>query len=192
MIATPIRILPRPSMLTFLFYWRARRCPASVTLRLGLVLVVVLEAGPGLFEGHLRVPADVHGQVVLIGHAVPAPDGIGLLDFSEDPSQRLCGSPDAYDDLAGAVPRTPDVVAVVTADRPGEPVSRPEEVDGARLPVVAGEDAGSISLLRGQLLVDPVYSGDEALPAEPVGEVLGKLSDLACLDLHPGISAGGA
>src|SRR3712207_2196091 len=58
-------------------------------------LIVVLEARPRFLERHLRFPADIDRQVVLVWHAVPAPHRRGLLDLAEDRPQGLRGNPDA-------------------------------------------------------------------------------------------------
>ena len=106
----------------------------------------MFETWPRLLEGHPRFPAYVDWQVVLVGHAVPAPHRLGLLDLAEHALQGLAVDPDAYYYLAGTVPGPPDEVAVVAAYGPWQPVLWAEEVYGARLAVVTGEYASAFSL----------------------------------------------
>ncbi len=56
----------------------------------------------------------------------------------------------------------------------GRPYLRAEEVDGAGLAVIAGEDAGDGALLRGQGVVDLGDLLDHLVPAEAVGVELGQ------------------
>ncbi len=74
---------------------------------------------------------------------VLAPDRSLLLDVAEDDLKVVAGKTYGDDDLAGATSRSPDVVAVVTADGFGKPVLFTEEVYGPRFTVVGGEDAGA-------------------------------------------------
>ncbi len=93
---------------------------------------------------------DVHGQLVLAGHAVGTPDGrgldnrsIGLLIVGE----RLTNGDQ---DRATARARSPQIIAVVAADHGRQVVLRAEKADGARFAVVGREDAGLRALRRGQ------------------------------------------
>ncbi len=115
----------------------------------------MLDLRPQLLERRAGIPAHVGRQIVLVRHAVLTPDRGLLLDVAEEVLEVAAGKTYGDYDLARAVPGSPDVVVVVTADGVGKPVRLAEEVYGPRFTVVGGEDAGSGAVLRRQRVVDP-------------------------------------
>jgi hypothetical protein len=94
----------------------------------------VLDLRPQVLEWRPGIPAGVHRQIVLVRHAVLAPNHSLLLDFTEDRLEILARNSYGDDDLAGAVSGSPNLVAVVTADGFGEPVLWAEKVYGPAWP----------------------------------------------------------
>src|SRR5215212_4531899 len=187
MIAPPISSLPIPSKLTSLFYAPGREYPAMAAGS-----VVVLKLRPGFFERHLRVAADVDGEVVLVRHAVLAPHRIRLFDVAEHGLEEFGREADADHDLPGATSWSPQIIVVVAADGFGKTVPGAVEVHGRGLAVVAGEDAGFGLLLRRQPVAYPGDGPHHVLPTQPVGEVQRELVDLGApaRPLYPEVHAG--
>jgi hypothetical protein len=94
----------------------------------------VLDLRPELLERRSGLTGDIYRLIILVPHAVLAPDLTLLLDLTEDRLQISVRNADGDDDLARAVPGSPDVVAVVAADGFGEPVLLAEEVYGPASP----------------------------------------------------------
>ena len=99
----------------------------------------MLDLRPYLLEGHLRVLADVHREVVFIRHAVLAVDRARLLDVLERRFETAKGNTNGDNYLAGTVPGSPEVVVVVPADGLGKIVPWAEEINGPGLSIVAGK-----------------------------------------------------
>src|SRR5215210_947035 len=150
------------------------------------------ELGPGFFERYLRVPEDVDRQVLLVGHAVLAGDGVRVLDVVEHRFEPFAGDTDGDDDLARTTPRSPDVVVIVTADDPREEVFRAEEIEGPGLPEVTGEDAASCLLRRREVAIDPGNGLYHVFPTLPVGEGLRDLRRSEGFRIYTGVALDGA
>src|SRR5262245_26503111 len=96
----------------------------------------VLRAAPQLVDRSPKPAAHPDRVVVFVGHAELAVEGVGSLHGLEQSLERLATIADHDPDLVGAIPRSPQPVAVVARDRLGEAERGPEEIDGAGLAVV--------------------------------------------------------
>src|SRR5687767_9388172 len=74
--------------------------------------------------------------------------------------------------FAGVVPRPPEPVALMIADRLGQPVFFSEEIDCPRLPVTIGEDRGRRALFWRKLVVNARDLPHHLLPAKFIGKML--------------------
>src|SRR5262249_32250950 len=80
--------------------------------------------------------------------------------------------------------RTPEVVILVGANRPGQPESRPKEIDRACLPIVARDNAGAGSLIGREGSIDSGDILDQLRPPELIAQTL--LERAAVMDLGLG------
>jgi hypothetical protein len=105
-----------------------------------LMLVPVLELGPGFGEGWLATMADQDG-IVLPLHAVIRSEGWPLI-HTATPALGIFEIPLEEDEaFAGVLSRSPIVVILMRADRLGQSVARAEEVDCARSAVIVARIA---------------------------------------------------
>src|SRR5919202_3233672 len=151
--------------------------------------IVMLNLWPYLLESRLRVSSHIYWKVIFVGHAVLAVARIYLLDIIEYRFKTTKGNTDGDNHFAGTVIGSPDIVVVVPADGLRKVVPWPEEIDGASLSVVAGEDAAFGSLFGRKIPIDTGYGRHHCLPAEPVGELLRELAHFPGFHLHPGVPA---
>src|SRR5829696_8168758 len=164
-------------------------CPARAdACSRGADSVVVLQVRPRLFERQLRVSTDVDRQVVLVGHAVAAPHRTGPFDAAEHALEAFPRNAHGHNGFSAAAPRSPQVVAVVAAYGLRQTVLRAKEVYGSGLAVVAGEHASLGTFLRREPVVDAGDGFGHVLPAEPVGQGLRQLRNLARLHLYAGVA----
>src|SRR5215204_7020678 len=102
--------------------------------------IVMLNLRPYLLERRLRVSSHIYWKVIFVGHTVLAVTRIYLLDIIKRHFETTKGNTDGDNHFAGTVIGSPDIVVVVPADGLRKVVLRAEEIDGASLSVVAGED----------------------------------------------------
>src|SRR5258708_2562120 len=112
-------------------------------------LVPILEPWPELDQRRPQAAADEDGAILLLH-----PPGVmvlaRLLHGRAEPLQTLPVVLEHYDHIPAEAPGAPEEIGLVRADRGGQPVARAEEVDGARLSVVVGEDGRARTLFGGE------------------------------------------
>src|SRR5262245_9586754 len=106
-----------------------------------------------------------------------------LLDAREKLREVVAIALQDDDDLARVFARPPEEMRLVRADRRGQPVSRPEQIDGAGLAVVLCEDRRPGSLVGRQGVIDARNVGDQLLPPELVPEQLRQRTPVHALRL---------
>src|SRR5919199_6321988 len=151
---------------------------------------IVPNLWPYLLEGHLRVSSDIYWKVIFVWHAVLAVARIHLLDLLKHRLETAKGNTDGDNHLIATVPRSPDVVVVVSAYGLGKVVLRAEEIYRPGFPIIAGKDAAFGPLFRRKIPVDTGYRCYHILPAKPVGELLRELARFPGFHLYPGVSSG--
>src|SRR4051812_26745641 len=114
----------------------------AVTASCGLIaraLMPVLHCGPHLVHAHLW-PCAIKNVEVLPGHGIRVRYVGALLHVRVILLPMVLGTPEDNYVVAGIPAWAPEKVVLVAADRIGEPVLRPEQVDCAGLPEILRED----------------------------------------------------
>src|SRR5262249_57816079 len=76
------------------------------------------------------------------------------------------------DDVAGVIPRTPQKIVLMSADRFGQSILWSKEIDCRRLSIVVSKDRGALLLFRRERVIDVRDLLDHPWPRKFVGVIL--------------------
>src|SRR5438552_559998 len=162
--------------------------PGGAVFVMGLLalLVPVLEVGGPVLRDRVAQAAAHVDWAVLFRH----PPWMKVLPDFFDREAVIFDTPQSplqpYEVLGLDLRRAPEVVVLMCADRVGQAVGGAEQMEGARLPVVAREDAGPRPLRVRKRPIDARHVRDELLPAELIAQAL--LERALVPDFRPGRS----
>src|SRR5215831_1547819 len=135
------------------------------TLAMRSSSVPVLQLRPQFLQ-RLLEPSAIEHVAMLVRHRVWVVHARDLLHAYKQLLEALLAIIHEDHTFASVIARSPEEIALVTADRPRQSIFRPEEIDRAGLAIVLDKDRRLRSNIRRQTVVNARHRRDHFRPAK--------------------------